>query len=60
MRAMPAGTLEEPTPKFLMTVGNSSAVKTGITTLLEDTQNLPTMANTIVNHVRSGTKTGLH
>lgn len=53
MSATPAGTFEDPTPRLRMVVGNNSAVKTGITTLLDDTQNFPTIANTIVSHCRS-------
>lgn len=49
MRAMPAGTLDDPTPKFRITVGKSSAVYTGIITLDEDIVNLPIIANDIVN-----------
>lgn len=45
---MPAGTLDAPTPKFLILVGNSSAVYTGITTLDEEMANLPSMAHAIV------------
>jgi hypothetical protein len=53
IKAIPAGTLEEPTPRFLTTVGNSSAVNTGITALDEDTENLPAIANAMVTHSRS-------
>ena len=49
MRAMPAGTLDDPTPKFRITVGKSSAVYTGNMTLDEDTVNLPIIASDIVN-----------
>lgn len=50
MRAIPAGIFDEPTPKFLMTVGKSSAVNTGIMTFDDETENLPIMARVMVNH----------
>lgn len=45
MRAIPAGIFDVPTPKFLITVGNNSAVYRGIITFDEDTENLPAMTN---------------
>ena len=50
IKAIPAGTFDEPTPKFLITVGNSSAVNTGMTTFDEDIENFPIIANVIVSH----------
>jgi hypothetical protein len=48
--AIPAGILEVPTPKFLMTVGNNSAVYNGIMTFAEDTENLPAITNDSETH----------
>lgn len=45
MRAIPAGMFEVPTPRFLMTVGNNSAVYRGMITFDEDTENLPAITN---------------
>lgn len=50
MRAIPAGMLEVPTPKFRMTVGNSSAVYRGMMTFAEDTENLPAITNDSDTH----------
>ena len=48
MSATPAGTLLAPTPRLRTTVGKSSAVNTGTTALLDETENLPIMTKTIV------------
>lgn len=62
INAIPAETLLAPTPKFLITVGNSSAVNTGMTALLELTLNLPAWARAVLSHCmfeetgRNGTK----
>lgn len=50
MRAMPAETLEAPTPKLRTTVGNSSAVKMGRIALEQEMANLPTMARVTTIH----------
>lgn len=51
IRAIPAGMFEVPTPKFLITVGNNSAVYRGIITFDEDTENLPAITNDSETHL---------
>lgn len=53
MSAIPAETLEAPTPRFRITVGNSSAVNTGMMALDWETENLPIMARVMVSHSKS-------
>lgn len=45
---MPPATLQAPTPRFRTTVGNSSAVYTGIITLLQATSDRAIIASTNV------------
>lgn len=47
---MPAGTLLAPTPTFRTTVGNNSAVNTGMMALLAEAENLATMASAVPIH----------
>lgn len=51
MRAMPARTLLAPTPMFLIVVGYSSAVKTGITAFEELINSFPANARPVLNHL---------
>lgn len=48
--ATPAETLLAPTPMFLMVVGYSSAVKTGMTALEELMEHLATIAMDVTSH----------
>lgn len=50
MRAIPAGIFEVPTPRFLITVGNNSAVYRGIMTFDDETENLPAITNDSETH----------
>lgn len=50
IRAIPAGIFDVPTPKFLITVGNNSAVYNGMMTFDDDTENLPAITNDSDTH----------
>lgn len=59
MRATPAETLLAPTPIFLIVVGYSSAVKTGITAFEELNENLASIVRAMASQFELSKKNGM-